>query len=143
MFSVTFIAETHKCSRGFSPTMLENAMLTFNYAQEFSQTLLRFSTGYGGTDNMLYFFNKIIIFIVNKEKDDIRSAYCKFSQLGDSQTTLLTSFSCFMKNTLVDQSKPTYYSNYFIKVYTVIVCFPFFFFTYLSALSIGLLFWTS
>ena len=43
----------------------------FSPAQEFSQTLLRFSTGYGGTDNMFYFFYKIIIFIVNKEKDDI------------------------------------------------------------------------
>ena len=38
----------------------------------------RFSPGYGGTDNMFYFFYKIIIFIVNKEKDDIRSAYSKF-----------------------------------------------------------------
>ena len=28
------------------------------------------STGYGGTDNILYFFYKII-FIVNKEKDNI------------------------------------------------------------------------
>ena len=64
-------------------------------AREFSQTLLR-STGYGGTDNMCYFFYKIIIFIVNKEKDDIQSVYCKFSQLGDSQTTLLTPFSCFI-----------------------------------------------
>ena len=33
---------------------------------------------------MFYFFYKIIIFIVNKEKDDIWSAYCKFSQLEDS-----------------------------------------------------------
>ena len=39
---------------------------------------------------MFYFFYKIIIFSVNKEKDDIQSAYCKFSQLGDSQSTLLT-----------------------------------------------------
>ena len=37
---------------------------------ENSQTLLRFSTGYEGTDNMFYFFYKIIIFSVNKEKDD-------------------------------------------------------------------------
>ena len=47
------------------------------------------------TNNMFYFFYKIIIFIVNK-KDDIRSASCKFSQLGDSQTTLFTPFSCFI-----------------------------------------------
>ena len=33
---------------------------------------------------MFNFFYKIIIFIVNKEKDDTRSAYCKLSQLGDS-----------------------------------------------------------
>ena len=71
-------------SQGFSP------------APEFSQTLPRFSTGYGGTVNMFYFFYKIIIFIVNKEKDDIRSAYGKFSELGDSHITLLTSFSCFI-----------------------------------------------
>ena len=69
--------------RGFSP------------AREFSKTLPRFSTGYGGTDIPFYFFYKII-FIVNKEKDDIRSMYCKFSQLGDSQTLLLTPFSCFI-----------------------------------------------
>ena len=61
-------------------------------AWEFSQTLLRFSTGYGGMENMFYFFYEIIVFIVNKEKN----AYCKFSQLGDSQTTLLTPFSCFI-----------------------------------------------
>ena len=61
---------------------------------EFSQTLPRFSRGYRGTDNMFYFFSEIIIFIVNKEKDDVQSVYCKFSQLGDSQTTLLTTFSC-------------------------------------------------
>ena len=41
-----------------------------------------------------YFFFKIIICIVNKEKGDIQSAHCKFSQLGDSQTSLLTPFSC-------------------------------------------------
>ena len=55
-------------------------------ALEFSQTLPMVLTGYGGMDNMFYFFYKIIIFSLNKEKDDIRSAYCKFSQLGDSQT---------------------------------------------------------
>ena len=33
---------------------------------------------------MFCFFYKIIIFSLNKEKDDIRSAYCKFPQLGDS-----------------------------------------------------------
>ena len=84
MFSVPRIreqiSENPKRSPGFSP------------AREFSQTLPRFSTGYGGTDNTFYFFYKIVISVVDKEKDDIRSAYCKFSQLGDSQTTLLTPF---------------------------------------------------
>ena len=67
-------------------------------AREFSTTLPRFSTGYGGTDNMFYFFYRIIIFIVNNKERQytVRSAYCKFSQLGDSQTTLLTPFSCFI-----------------------------------------------
>ena len=45
---------------------------------------------------VFYFFYKIIIFTLNKEKDGLRSTYCKLSQLGDSQTTLLTSFSCFI-----------------------------------------------
>ena len=35
----------------------------------------RFSPGYEGTENMFYFFYKIIIFRLNKGKDDIRSAY--------------------------------------------------------------------
>ena len=38
-------------------------------AGEFSQTLPRFSPGYEGTDNMFYFFYKIIIFRFNEEKD--------------------------------------------------------------------------
>ena len=39
---------------------------------EFSQTLPKFSPGYEGTENMFYFFYKIIIFRLTKEKDDIR-----------------------------------------------------------------------
>ena len=46
-------------------------------ARKFSQTLLRFSPGYEGTDNMFCFFYKII-FRLNKEKDDIRNAYVYF-----------------------------------------------------------------
>ena len=65
-------------------------------AREFLQNLPRYSTSYGSTDNMFYFFYKIINFSLNKEKDDIQSAFCKFSKLGDSQTTLLASFSCFI-----------------------------------------------
>ena len=57
---------------------------------------------------MFYFFYKIV-FIVNKEKDDIRSTYWKFSQLRDSQTTLLTvchflASLCY-ENTFEHQSK--------------------------------------
>ena len=48
--------------------------------------------------------------------------YCKLSQLGDSQTTLLMPFSCFMKKSTMksylhaDQSKCTYYPNYFVTI---------------------------
>ena len=84
------ISENPRCSQGFSP------------AREFLQTLPRFSTGYGGTDNMFYFFYKIIIFRLNKEKDDIRSAYVYLNffhetvtshNLETEPTILLTSFS--------------------------------------------------
>ena len=64
-------------SRGFSP------------ARKFSQILPRFSTDYEGTDNMFYFFYKIIIFSLNKEKDDIQSSYCKFSQLWDRSNLIV------------------------------------------------------
>ena len=77
-------------------------------AQEFSQTLSSFSPGYEGTENMFYFFYKIIIFRLNKEKDDIRSAYVYFNFFHKTvcsrkqPTVMLTSFSCFItlwKNT--------------------------------------------
>ena len=61
------ISENPRRSRGFSP------------AREFSQTLPRFSTGYGDTENMFSLFYKIIIFRLNKEKDDILSAYVFFN----------------------------------------------------------------
>ena len=98
------ISENSRRSRGFSP------------AREFTQTLPRFSTAYGGTDNMFYFFYEIMIFSLNKEKDEIRSAYCKFLQLGNSQPYCSRHFSALQcyENTLVDQSKRTYYPNYFI-----------------------------
>ena len=53
-------------------------------AQEFSQALPRFSPGYEGTENMFYFFYKIIIFRINKEKDNIRSAYDFFHETVNS-----------------------------------------------------------
>ena len=46
---------------------------------EFSQSLPRFSPGYKGTDNMFYLFYKIIIFCLNKKKDDIQSVYLYFN----------------------------------------------------------------
>ena len=95
------IVKTRDAVEGFSP------------AREFSQTLLRFSTGYEGTDNMFYFFYKIFIFIVNKEKDGLRSKYCKFSQSNHIAHAIFV-FHSAMK-TLVDQSKHMYYPNYFIK----------------------------
>ena len=52
------IIENPRRSQGFSPT------------REFSQEVLCSST-----KNMFYFLNKIINFRLNKEKDDIRSAY--------------------------------------------------------------------
>ena len=44
----------------------------------FLQTLPRFTPGYEGTDNMFYFFSKIIIFKHNKEEDDVRSVYVSY-----------------------------------------------------------------
>ena len=52
----------------------------FSPAREFSQTLPSFSPGYEGTENMFYFFYKII-FRLNKKKDDIRSAYTRIIQI--------------------------------------------------------------
>ena len=40
--------------------------------------------GYGGPDNMFNFFYKFIIFSLNKEKDDIRSAYCTDSHNSET-----------------------------------------------------------
>ena len=52
------ISENPRRSQGFSP------------AREFSQTLPRFSPGYEGTVNRFYFYDRIIVFRLNKEKDD-------------------------------------------------------------------------
>ena len=60
------IRENLICSRGFSPVR------GFSHAREFSQTLPLFSApGYEGTENMFYFFYKMI-FLHSEEKDDIR-----------------------------------------------------------------------
>ena len=56
---------------------------------------------------MFYFFYKIVIFTVNKEKDDNQRAYCKFSQLRDRQTTLLMPFRaslCYEHTLLTNQN---------------------------------------
>ena len=74
-------------------------------AREFWQTLPRFSPGFESTENMFYFFYKMINSRL-KEKDDIRSAYIYFSFFHESvnshnleiePTILLTSFSCFIE----------------------------------------------
>ena len=67
---------------------------------------------------MFYFFYKTIIFIANKEKDNIQSAYCKFSQLETVKPHCSRDFhaSKHYENTLVDQSKRMYYPNYFINI---------------------------
>ena len=51
----------------------------FSPALEFSQILPKFLPGYESTENMIYFFCKIIIFRLNKEKDDRQSAYIYFN----------------------------------------------------------------
>ena len=72
-----------------------------------------------------FFFIYKIIFGLNKEKDDIRSAYVYLKFFHETvnfhnyetANTLLTSFLCFIalwRHTFVDQSKLRYYPNYFI-----------------------------
>ena len=66
---------------------------------------------------MFCLFYKIIIFDLDKEKDDIRSAYCKFPQLGATVNHIAHVIFVLhgaMKTHFVDQSKPVYYPNYFI-----------------------------
>ena len=58
------ISENPRRCRGFSP------------ARECSQTLPRFSPSYEAMENMFYFFYKIIIFRLNKEKDDTEKRVC-------------------------------------------------------------------
>ena len=50
----------------------------FSRACEFSQTLPRFSPGYEGTENMIYFFYNIFIFWLYKKKDDMQSLFVWF-----------------------------------------------------------------
>ena len=68
---------------------------------------------------MFYSFYKIIIFSLNKEKDDTRSAYCKFSKLGDSQPHCSGNFGASWRygTHLLTNPKPTYYPNYSIKYF--------------------------
>ena len=50
----------------------------FSPAWEFSQKLLKFSSGYECKKNLFYFFHKIIIFQHNKKKDDIKSTVYRY-----------------------------------------------------------------
>ena len=85
----------------------------FSFAQKFSQTFPRFSAGYGGTDNIFYFFYKIIFRQTIYEASMYTLIY--FMKLYilttlRQPTVLFTSFSCFIA---LDQSKRSYYPNYF------------------------------
>ena len=51
------------------------------------ETQSRFSPGYEGTDNMFYFFYKIIIFRFNKEKDYKQSAYVYLNFFHETVTS--------------------------------------------------------
>ena len=62
---------------------------------------------------MFYVFYKIVGFSVNKEKDDKL-----YEALTVNSHNLETTNHVLMSNTLVDQSKPTYYPNYFITTNT-------------------------
>ena len=46
-----------------------------------------FSPDYEGTENMFYFFYKIMIFRLDKDKDDIWSAYVYFNFFHETLTT--------------------------------------------------------
>ena len=62
-------SENSRHSRGFLP------------AQEFSLTLPRISPGYECIENMFYNFYKIMIFCLNKEKDDIWNTYSIYTSI--------------------------------------------------------------
>ena len=71
---------------------------------------------------MFYFFYKIVIFRLNKAKDDIRSVYVYFKFFHETVNShnlekanhIAHVISVRYENTFVDQSKSTYYSNDFI-----------------------------
>ena len=74
--------------------------------REFSQGLPRFSPGYKGTENMFYFFSKIIIFRPKKAKDHNKARMIlKFlswnfilSQFGDKQPYYSRHFCASWRN---------------------------------------------
>ena len=60
----------------FESGSVKNAVEGFHLLENRVPNLAaRFSPGYEGTDNMFYFFYKIIIVYFNKEKNFIRCAY--------------------------------------------------------------------
>ena len=72
---------------------------------------------------MFYYFYTIIIFLLNREKDDKRSAYVYFNffhvtvNSHNLETNVILLFYSAMKTHLhVDQSECTYYPNYFYKL---------------------------
>ena len=58
------------------------------------------------TQHVLFLLYKIIIFSVNNEKDSMQSSYCKFSQLGGSQTTFIFMLPSAMKTHLLTNLNP-------------------------------------
>ena len=128
MFSVLSL---HSENRGERLGKFESRSVV-SPARKFSQTFLRFSPGYEGTDYMFCFLYNIIIFRLNKEKDFIQSVYVYlnfFHETFNSHNLETAKPHCSRhfrasqpyENTFVDQSKRACYPNYSIR--HIKVCF--------------------
>ena len=76
----------------------------FSLAREFSQTLPRCSPGLEGTENIFYFFYKIISFRLFKEKDEIRNVRWPKSITANSICSRQFQFENFFLNFLLVSS---------------------------------------
>ena len=75
-----------------------------------------FLPSYEGTENMFYFFYKIIIFRLNKEIDDIGSVYVSvyfFNETVNSHNLETANHIAHFRASLLQQ---TCYPNYFINL---------------------------
>ena len=68
----------------------------------------KFSPGYEGTENMFWFFYQIIIFRLNKKKDDIQRGYVKSCLIHETvnfstwrQPTIIIAQSIFMLHSTI------------------------------------------